>query len=48
MDKCMQHMIKYKYIPLDFGKPKHKGKQVHYTLLDTVVKVEHGTSPTLL
>jgi hypothetical protein len=21
-------MIKYKYIPLDFGKPKHKGKQV--------------------
>jgi len=24
----LQHMIKYKYVPFSFGKPKHKGKEV--------------------
>ena len=24
-----QHMIKYRYIPISFGKPKHRGKEVH-------------------
>jgi hypothetical protein len=27
MKRQIQHMLKHRYIPFDFGKPKHAGKE---------------------